>query len=516
MKSLFQLDLTDGKHAVAIAQAACLAAADRLGLAPEKRTRLELAVEEVVVNAVRHAYPDGGGGRVRVSAAVDGAVLSVRVQDWGLPFDFAETGSYSAGDPERRGLGLHLAWQCCDEAVFRNLGRDGKRFDLRFRLPPSTLAASEPAAPPAPPPPAARQNGDARPVIRPFVPGDATGVARCAWLTYGYTKPDDYLYDPPELARRNREGLLRSVVAEAPDGTIVAHASMDYSGNRHVPESTDVVVAPAARGNPLLLHRLLQLVHDTAKADGCLGLLGNAVTAHTVSQRGALRFGGVPIHVHLASVTTEWQVGPGAATGAARQSEVALYIPLRPGPARTAHVPERHRAVIQAILDAVAEPVAIAPAAAIAPPAAVGLPDRPTELNIRGGLLTWGHVVVEVLSYGRDAVPAIAGLLRRFRADGVATVLLELPLGDPATATLADRFERLGFSLAGIFPNAAAPGGDVLLYQYLNNIVPDVAGERIAPACRPLYDHVVAERRRVDLEAFGATFEAPAPAPPAT
>lgn len=507
MTELFQLDLPNDDHAVAIAQAACLAAADRLGLASEKRSRLELVVEEVVVNSVRHAYPEGVQGRIRVSATVEGALFSIQVQDWGLPFDLAEAAPFSVEDPDLRGLGLHLAWKSCDEALFRNLGREGKAFDLRFRLPgrgvpePAPGADETPAAEEAP---AGRQ----RPPpleVRPFVDADAPGVARCAWLAYGFTKPDDHLYDPPELIRRNRAGAMASVVAVDADGTVLGHVCLDFSANRRVPESTDLVVAPKARGNPIVVQRLSQSMYDTARERGCLGILVNAVTAHTVSQRSALRFGGVPIRVDLASVSTDWQLGPETGSGTTRQSEVAFCIPLNPGPARRLHVPERHRPVVGAIIAAMAEP------ATLADPEPVELEDRPTEFHIESGLLAWGQVMVTVKSYGRDAVPAIAGFLRRFCVDSVALVVLELPLGDPATGALAERFERLGFSFAGIMPHAPESGDDLLLYQYLNNVVPDVAGERIATACRPLYDYVLAERRRVDLEVFGATF----PAPPA-
>ncbi|MBP2233147.1 anti-sigma regulatory factor (Ser/Thr protein kinase) [Azospirillum agricola] len=522
MRVLFQLDLPNADGSVAIAQAACLCAADQLRLAPEKRIRLELAVEEVVVNAVRHAYPPGVSGLLRVTASVEGAVLTVRVQDWGLPYDPSEITPFSVEDPQLRGLGLHLAWCCCDEAVLRNLGRDGKVFSLRFRLPPSPVPVPEPAVP------AARGAGRVEADVRLFTPADAPGVARCAWLAYGYSKPDDHLYDPTELARLNRDGLMIGIVAVGGDGGVVAHACLDLSENPLVPEFTDLVIAPAARGNPMLLGRILQLGYDTAVARGCLGVLVNAVTAHTVSQRGALRFGGVPIQVHLASVSPEWDLtagsgkedGAGAGGKAAvRQSEIALYCRNRIGEPRLLHCPERHRAMLRSIFAAFGEPVTIADAA---PPEPASLPPA-SDLLVESGLLAWGHVLIDVRAYGQDLISSVAAFLRRFCQDGVATVLLQLPLGDPATPGMADRLERLGFSFAGIFPQAvskagapgqdAGPAGpdtdtdpgraaDIILFQYLNNVSVDPASERIASACQPLYDYVMAERRRVDRELY--------------
>ncbi|SMH43615.1 ATP-binding protein [Azospirillum agricola] len=523
MRVLFQLDLPNADGSVAIAQAACLRAADQLRLAPEKRMRLELAVEEVVVNAVRHAYPSGVSGSLRVTASVEGAVLTVRVQDWGLPYDPSEITPFSVEDPQLRGLGLHLAWRCCDEAVLRNLGRDGKVFDLRFRLPPSPVPVPEPAVEAAAVP-AARGAGRVEADVRLFTPADAPGVARCAWLAYGYSKPDDHLYDPVELARLNRDGLMVGIVAVGGDGEVVGHACLDLSGNPLVPEFTDLVIVPAARGNPVLLGRILQLGYDTAVARGCLGVLVNAVTAHTVSQRGALRFGGVPIQVHLASVSPEWDLtaGSGKEAGASaggkaavRQSEIALYCRNRTGEPRLLHCPERHRAMLRSIFAAFDEPVTIADAV---PPEPASLPPA-SDLLVESGLLAWGHVLIDVQAYGQDLIPSVAAFLRRFCQDGVATVLLQLPLGDPATPAMADRLERLGFSFAGIFPQAVRKAGapekdagpadpdhdratDIILFQYLNNVSIDPGSERIVSACQPLYDYVVAERRRVDREFY--------------
>ncbi|TCR68787.1 anti-sigma regulatory factor (Ser/Thr protein kinase) [Bosea sp. BK604] len=496
MHPMFQLDLPNDGHAVAIAQAASLAAADRLGLAAEKRARLELAVEEVVLNAVDHAYPAGEHGVIRVSAASEGAVFSLRIQDWGLPYDPAETGPFSIEDPNLAGLGLHLAWHSCDEAMFRNLGRDGKLFDLRFRLPPRPVPVEAPAAEPS----AAKRQALPRLEIRPFAPSDANGVARCAWLAYGFTKPDEHLYNPAELARLNEERRLVSYVAAGPEGTIYGHGCLDPSVNALVPEFSDLVIAPVARANPTLLVQMLEFAARDARERGYLGVVANAVTAHTISQRGALRFRGVPTGAHLASVSPDWELAGAAEGTAGRQSEITIYMPGRPGPARILFSPQRHQDMLESIYTALGEPVTFAP-----PPPSRPLPAEPTQLSIESGLLSWGHILIELRSYGQDVLGSIAGFLRRFCMNGVASVLLQLPLADPATAMLAGRFEELGFSFSGVFPNAGREGRDILIYQYLNNVAPDTASERVAPACRPLYDYVLGERRRVDTEVYGVT-----------
>lgn len=492
MRDLFQLDLPAQSHAVAVARAAAAALAEALALPEAKRGRLELAVEEAVANAVNHAYPDGRDGRLRVSAAEEAGALVLGVQDWGLPYQPAIPAPGEAG--EGGGLGLLLAFRMADEARYRPLGREGKRFEFRFRLP---------AAAPLPPPPelaapAAPPRRNRAPVtVRRFRPEDAPGIARCAWLAYGYTRPDDGLYDVEGLVRRNAEGEMASVVAVSEDGSIVGHICFDFSGNRQVPEATDAVVPPEWQGHPVLLAHLLDFGQAEAETMGCRGWLVHAVSAHTVSQRGALRYGAVPINVHLASVSTDWAIDESLAGSGARQSEVALYRGFRPGPPRTLHAPPRHRAVLERLYTALAEPVRFADT--VPPSPETGR----TRLHVSQEYAQWGHVVLEVEAYGADAVEAVAGFLRGFCLQGAATVLLELPLADPATAALAERFEALGFSFCGILPHAGEADADLLFYQYLNNVVPEIASERIAAACRPLYDYVLAERRRVDRAVFG-------------
>ncbi|MGX9962317.1 ATP-binding protein [Roseomonas sp. F4] len=497
MPDLFQLDLPNRDHAVPVAQAAARQAAALQGLPEAKLGRLELAVEELVGNAVRHAYPAGREGLVRVRLGVEGARLILHVQDWGLPYTpslpqpgLPQTG---AGPEEGGGLGLMLAFRMADEALFENLGREGKRFDLRFRLPPATHPAELP-----PPPEPTERRANARPTLRAFQPEDAPGIARCAWLAYGYTKPDTHLYDPEELIRRNAAEEMLSFVAVAEYGSVLCHLCLDFGQNPLVPECTDLVLAPEARGHVTLVPRLFDFAYGVAAARGLLGGLAHAVTAHTVSQRGALRCGGQPVNVHLGSVSTDWAIAGALSGSGVRQSEIAFYRALRQGPPRVIHPPARHRQVLEAIYATLGEPATIGPPGAVAP-------TGETLLSVAKDYADWGHVVLALRSYGADAVPVVAGFLRGFCLEGVATVLLELPLADPATAAMAEAFEALGFSFCGLMPHGgAAEGDDLLLYQYLNNIVPQTEGEQVIPACRPLYDYVLAERRRVDLAVFGA------------
>ena len=95
------------------------------GMAERRRRDVAVAVSEAVTNVVRHAYPVGAAGSVRVDAASDGECLSVRVSDQG------EGGETS----DSLGLGLRLMDAIADRVeVGPPLDGNGTVVDMEFSL----------------------------------------------------------------------------------------------------------------------------------------------------------------------------------------------------------------------------------------------------------------------------------------------------------------------------------------------------------------------------------------------
>lgn len=84
---------------------------------------LELALQEVCVNIVEHAYSGQRDGRIRLDYEHEDGHRFV-VSDWGKPFDPSTRPRVDLTAPTEGGYGLHLIDTLCD--TFEYERRDGQ------------------------------------------------------------------------------------------------------------------------------------------------------------------------------------------------------------------------------------------------------------------------------------------------------------------------------------------------------------------------------------------------------
>ncbi|MFD2233870.1 ATP-binding protein [Phaeospirillum tilakii] len=97
------------------------------GLPHKVTMQVMLALEELAVNIVRHAFPEGGRHRIEIGLELGADHLVCDLRDDGLAFDpFAQAPppDLTGSTAERRvgGLGVHLVRRMMDEVAYR---RDG-------------------------------------------------------------------------------------------------------------------------------------------------------------------------------------------------------------------------------------------------------------------------------------------------------------------------------------------------------------------------------------------------------
>jgi anti-sigma regulatory factor (Ser/Thr protein kinase) len=104
---------------------------------------VRVAVEELVVNVVRHGYDDDRTHEINLELEIDDNGIVVRVDDDGRPFDPRGVPEPDlAGDIESRtpgGWGVHLVRSTANEILYQRRG-DRNHVEVRInRTPPKTL-----------------------------------------------------------------------------------------------------------------------------------------------------------------------------------------------------------------------------------------------------------------------------------------------------------------------------------------------------------------------------------------
>jgi anti-sigma regulatory factor (Ser/Thr protein kinase) len=88
---------------------------------PGLLARIELALHEVCVNVVDHAY-GGGPGELTVTGRADDRIVELRITDTGCAFERHEVVAPQAGVPQIRGYGLMIVHQLVDDVEYDRAG----------------------------------------------------------------------------------------------------------------------------------------------------------------------------------------------------------------------------------------------------------------------------------------------------------------------------------------------------------------------------------------------------------
>ena len=436
------------------------------GLSPTRARRLALAVDEIVTDVVQYAYPEAEG-EFQIAYRAGLATAEVIIREQGVPFDpsgieYDRARAVEEGHFE--GAGYAVVKHCVDEVRFLNKGADGKEFRLVQHIEARHIAdlrLADLAQPPAPD----RHEGDVRYSLEAAAPSDAMDIAKLIFRTYGYTysKEDLYYPDRIEQALRNDEkfGVLvrtersdqvvsglrtersdEDASERAASGAAVGYFAVLRHEDSAIGEVGEAVVDVNHRRRGLMT-RMLEALIERAEADGLLGVYGEAVTAHEISQRANARFDFVSTALNLAYQPTERFTGllddyPQPI------SNLIDFKPLVPYDTVTPHLPAPYEDILRTLYDAlgavVIEPTEPAPA-------------LPAEAEIDARIdYGFQHAVLVVTEPGQDVVAQVEQTIQDLQQDALNAMYVDLPLRSPHTPALTDQLRDAGFCLAGLVP----------------------------------------------------------------
>ena len=460
--------------------------AGKLGFPKHDIDKIQLALEECVINVIEHSFEPGEKATYEIIFECMPDGLKIRIKDKGLPFASNAVPEYTLPvDLDRTpisGLGSFLMKKSVDEVVFHNLGRDGKEFQLIKYLPYRSIV-DYPGVPDMEkyPSPELREEEPQHKrayTVRLAKPSESFEVSKLFYRAYGYSYSIDSIYYPDQFARRMEDGTIISVVTVTEDNNIVGHLALAKDDpSERIAESCMAVVHPDFRGQGCQ-NRMMAALIEEAKKVGLFGVYSKAVTVHPYAQKAGQKVGFKRIALAVGVIPAD-RVYKGMDRQSSQRGSLAYgYLPILNPTGIRLYPPEHHRAFVEKIYGNIGLHRTFEQSMTSLSEARL----EETSLVKTTIFHSYNRAVIEIERYGRNIFEEVKLILKELRIKKIDEMTLNLRLEDPLSALFCKRFEEIGFFIAGILPFYHS--GDILILQYLNNIAIDY--DKIAVASQAL------------------------------
>jgi anti-sigma regulatory factor (Ser/Thr protein kinase)/GNAT superfamily N-acetyltransferase len=467
--------------------------AEKFGFYEDERDLICKSLAEVVNSVIQRGF-EPNDDRAPLEISCERVPLGVKIVIWdqGVPFDptplITDDACRVDGDSELTGLCLMKEYM--DQVEFYNRGKDGREIVLvKYTRNSSMQDYYEACALEPYPPPVSKPTEVSTPasiVISSLKPDQAIEVCKTLYHAYGYSYFYPNMYYPERIVELNRSGHLFSAVALTYEGEVAGHAAlMKTDPSDRIAELGIGAVKPAYRSQGVL-SRISEFLTSKAKADGLLGIYGQAVTNHTFSQQVGLRMGfrDTAILIAYVPMTSSFKQITDKLTQ--RDSMVVHYRYLNKPSQNTVYLPRHHKDILEEIYSELGVNLPNGPAGC----APQELPDD--EAIVRTVVTNvMGLAKIYVAQYGGNVLAEVKTRLKDLCMNRFEIIYLYLDLSDPLSCPFTEDFEKLGFFLSGLLPGGAEKG-DALILQYLNNVPIDYSKLHIkSESGRRLLDYVM-------------------------
>jgi serine/threonine-protein kinase RsbW len=452
--------------------------AEKFGFQDDEKDLICKALAETVGNVIERSFEPGDRASLEISC--ERVPLGLKIVIWaqGLPFDprplITDEACSVDGDLELTGLCLMKEYM--DQVEFHNLGKDGQEIVLvkyaKNRPIEDYYNACELE-------PYSRHAVNRTKVhipafigVAPLKPDQAIEVCKTLYKAYGYSYFYPHMYYPERIVELNQSGHLISAVALTDEGEVVGHAALIKTDpHARIAELGIGAVKPEYRSQGVL-SRISEFLTIKARADGLLGIFGQAVTNHTFSQQVGLRMGFKDSAILLAYVPMTSSFRQITDKLSQRDSVVVHYLYLNKPSRNTVYLPGHHKGMLVKIYHDLGLTFELEATEC-------GLKRVPDDEAVVRTIVTnvTGLAKIHVAQYGKNVLAEVKTRLKDLCMKKFEIVYLYLDLSDPFTCLFTEEFEKLGFFFSGLLPGGA--DGDALILQYLNNVPIDYGKLRI-------------------------------------
>ena len=411
-----------------------------VGLSAMDAARLSLAVDELISDIVIHAY-SGREGEFDITFNRNTNFIEIIAHELGEPFDpsrhqYNRENSVKEGNFE--GAGFALIKYLVDDFVFINKGRAGKEFRIVKNIDSDHIAGGIPLTDE---PEASEIGGSYN--LSPVTPDEAEDVAKLIYQTYGYTYAKVELYYPKKIELEMELGNKFGVVTKSANETIVGYFAVLRTTDSKIGEVGEAVVSLQHRKQGIMT-MMLQALIEQSRAKGLLGLFGEAVTVHTISQKVNHKFGFISTALLLSKCPIVKFKGL-VENHPQNISVIVDYLPLvKSGDSKT-YFPEEYKQVLQEIYAKLGISISVGKA---------GTPryHEASELELKLYYRS-KYALLIVRRYGKDLAECVATQVDALRNKKLRVVYIDLPLCNSVTKFIVKDLKQLGFIFSGLMPN---------------------------------------------------------------
>ncbi len=437
-------------HSIPVAQAAIANVAELCGISKKDISKLEIALEEAMLNIITFGFPDQKDAYFNVSVNISDMDFEIIIHDQGKPYDFENVGddlSSSAGIKLMRGL--------TDGIIFKNLGGKGREQHLikhLTALPEYTKSPVEEKV---------CDLGDLQFDIHPLRRDEAIEVSQCVYDEFGYTYPSEVVYYPEQYYEACQKHDYFSLVATAPNGEIAGHLALIFSPHfQGIAEMGIGVVKKKFRNYSLMSKLTDEIIRIAENKFKLNALTAQPVVYHPYTQKicnktNFTACGFVLHYLNYDLVTTFDDVGD--------RGNVAVAFRVFRDELKEIYVPQEIREMVSFIVSLSNLKRNVSDGAV---PAEGSLSEVITDINQR---MKIGKVFIE--RAGSDIQATLKNSLLATKREKCAVVELFINMSDPCAPFTYEKAKEFDYFCTGILP--CTQNGDYLTMQCLLSDVVD-------------------------------------------